>query len=79
MSAVHLFEYQRGRPFICGLFWQPLPGVSPSQRKREMLRIAREQAFDLMVLPGTETAQVGYAAEKEGAQRGAVSVAAAFA
>ncbi|MDB5798434.1 MAG: hypothetical protein JWP36_2336 [Paucimonas sp.] len=79
MSTVRTVELQRGFAFIGGLFWQPLPGVSPAQRKRELQRIAKEQAFDLMVLPNTEIAQVGYASEAEGAHQGVVSIAAAFA
>lgn len=72
-------EISRGRRLCAGLFWQPLPGVSPAQRKRELKRIAEEQAFDLMVEPGLEVAQVGYATERQGAKAGRVSIAAAFA
>lgn len=76
MSMLQTFELDRGRIFVSGLFWQPLPGTSNAQRKAEAEKIAEEQQFNLMVLRTTGVQQVGFASSKDGAKLGMLSIAA---
>lgn len=73
---VQTFEYGKGRYFIAGLFWQPLPGGTASARKHEVEKIAAEQKFDLMVVRTTGISQVGFTSLSEGAKPGMLSAAA---
>lgn len=74
--AIHITQIHN-RKFICGLFWQSL------SRPRDLLREAAELAgkidSDLLVLRNQHgNAQAGYAHTRDGARRGAYSLAAAI-
>jgi hypothetical protein len=77
MKTVHIFEFGgKGRLFVSGLFWQPLPGMAPAARKAEIEKIAKEQKFDLMVIRSSDTPQVGFCSTKESGKPGLLSAAA---
>lgn len=71
-----MFEYGKGRIFVSGLFWQPLPGATTSARKNEILKIADEQKFDLAVIRTTGAPQVGFGSVSDGVRAGMLSAAA---
>ena len=75
MSAPQSFELERGRTFVAGLFWQPLPGTL-RERKKETLRLAKELSFDLAVWRTSAVLHVGFANTSAGVKPGWLSAAA---
>ncbi len=76
MAKLQTFELTRGRVFICGLFWQPLPGATTRARKAEIEKIAAEQKFDLAVVRSSGAPQVGFGSTSTGMRPGMLSAAA---
>ncbi|MEW5890664.1 MAG: type 4b pilus protein PilO2 [Pseudomonadota bacterium] len=75
MPAPQTFELERGRIFVAGLFWQPLPGTL-RDRKKETLRLAKELNFDLAVWRTSGVLHVGFANTSAGVKPGWLSAAA---
>lgn len=75
MSAIHTFEFEKGRTFVSGLFWQPLTG-QPSDARNETRKLAKEMKFDLAVWRNSSVNQVGFAVQSEGVRKGVFSAAA---
>lgn len=75
-SQIQTFEVGKGRQFVAGLFWQPLPGATASARKAEIEKIAEEQRFDLAVIRTTGAPQVGFGSTSDGLKQGMLSAAA---
>lgn len=78
MASAHAqtFEVGKGRQFVAGLFWQPLPGATASARKAEIEKIAEEQRFDLAVIRTSGAPQVGFGSTTDGLKQGMLSAAA---
>lgn len=76
MAHAQTFELGKGRTFVSGLFWQPLPGATAAARKAEVEKIAEEQNFDLAIMRTTGTPQVGFGALADGVRPGMLSAAA---
>ena len=72
---LHNFQHE-GTTFIAGLFWQPLGGNNPSERKNEIKILATEMQFDLHILASSENSfTVGFAKSNGVAKSGYVSIA----
>jgi hypothetical protein len=75
MASSQTFEFEKGRVFASGLFWQPLVGLEHAARLDEIDKIVVEQDFHLMVLCETSIPQVGFASIEDGLQPGMLSSA----
>ncbi|MGS0741434.1 type 4b pilus protein PilO2 [Glaciimonas sp. GG7] len=76
-TTLQIFEFgDKGRLFVSGLFWQPLPGMAPTVRKAEIEKIAKEQNFDLMVVRTGANPQVGFCSSTDMGKAGLLSAAA---
>lgn len=71
----NIFELDKSRVFVSGLFWQPLSGMS-SDRHKETKRLAEELNFDLAVWRTTAAHQVGLGSTAKGMKPGYLSAAA---
>ncbi|MBV2236074.1 MAG: type 4b pilus protein PilO2 [Sterolibacterium sp.] len=74
-SGFQTFEFGR-RTFVCGLFWQPLPGATARLRMVELQKMAEEQGFDLAVLRTSGIPQAGFGSQLDGIKPGMLSAAA---
>jgi hypothetical protein len=69
------FEEAAKRPFVMGLSWQPLAGVSASDRKKEIRMLAKELSFDLHVTRHSETPCVGFTRSDANIKAGCITAA----
>lgn len=77
MSVAKTFEVEKGRTFVAGLFWHPLPArASTAVRNAEIRKLAKEQTFDLMVVRTMGSPQVGFGVSDSGMVAGMYSAAA---
>jgi hypothetical protein len=74
-AGFQTFEFGR-RTFVCGLFWQPLPGATARLRMGELQKMAEEQGFDLAVLRTSGIPQAGFGSQLDGIKPGMLSAAA---
>jgi hypothetical protein len=63
------------RAFVMGLSWQPLAGVSASDRKKEIQMLAKELSFTLHVVRHSETPCVGFARADDTIKAGCITAA----
>lgn len=75
MAGPQIFELERGRTFVAGLFWQPLQGTTKERRKAAQ-GVAKEQSYDLVVWREGTFAQAGMGSSNEGLKAGMYSAAA---
>lgn len=71
----HVFTVD-GASFALGLFWQPLSGVTPSERSKEVRALAVELSFNLSVIRSTSMHCVGFGAAGHVLRPGVFSAAA---
>lgn len=74
-TGFQTFEFGR-RTFVCGLFWQPLPGATTRLRMAELQKMSEEQGFDLAVLRTSGIPQAGFGSQLDGVKPGMLSAAA---
>lgn len=76
MKTLQTFEFDSGRTFVCGLFWQPISGLTPADRQAQIKKIAAEQKLDLYVTRTSSIHQAGFGSIADGLQAGFRSAAA---
>lgn len=74
-SEPHVFAVD-GASFVLGLFWQPLSGVTPSERSKEVRALATELSFDLSVIRSASMHCSGFAKSSQVLRPGTFSAAA---
>src|SRR5260363_358108 len=66
-----------GKPFVCGLFWQPL--TRPRAYMKEAREIGKRESMEIVAIRRSTIIQAGFVAKHQGALKGMVSMAAALA
>lgn len=65
-----------GATFVLGLFWQPLSGVTPADRGKEVRSLAQELSFNMAITRDSSMHCVGFAKASQALKAGAFSAAA---
>src|SRR5260363_373854 len=66
-----------GKPFVCGLFWQPL--TRPRAYMKEAREIGKRESMEFVAIRRSTIIQAGFVSKHQGALKGMVSMAAALA
>src|SRR5260363_112678 len=65
-----------GKPFVCGLFWQPL--TRPRAYMKEAREIGKRESMEIVAIRRSTIIQAGFVAKHQGALKGMISMAAAL-
>lgn len=66
-----------GKPFVCGLFWQPL--TRPRAYMKEAREIGKRESMEIVAIRHSTIIQAGFVAKHQGVFKGMYSLAAALA
>jgi len=75
-KKISTFEFEKGRVFVAGLFWQPLIPTTLKEARADAAEQAEQMGFDLAIFRKNDAIQVGFCASEDDAKEGYLSIAA---